>query len=119
MYAAETRSLCILERLVHLVRLPREEAFTRILIPDSIRCCEVAASELTADWNDPVESPITQTIAFDAMARHNAAVALVPSVIVPGERCIIIDPEHSAFPEIQFGEPAPFSYDGRLIRQST
>lgn len=61
---------------------------------------------------------MTQALAFDSMAKHDAAVALVPSVIVPGERCIIMDPEHHAFSEIQFGEPAPFTYDGRLIRQS-
>ena len=88
------------------------------LSPDSVAFCEIAARDLFVGWNDPVENPLTQTMAFDAMGRSGAAVVLVPSVVVPAERCIVIDPEHRDFVKITFGEPALFAYDGRLIRQS-
>ena len=117
-YAAESRALCILERLVHLVRLPHDEAFTRIVIPASVSTCEIKVQDLFGGWSDPVESPLTQALAVDTMTRHDAAVLLVPSVVVPGERCIVINPDHRDFAQIPFDEPAAFTYDGRLIRQA-
>ena len=73
-YAAESRALCILERFVHLVRLPHDEAFTRIVIPASVSTCEIKVQDLFSGWSDPVESPLTQALAVDTMTRHDAAV---------------------------------------------
>lgn len=58
-YAAESRALCILERLVHLVRLPRDEGFSRILIPAEIASVRLKQSELPDGWNNPVETELT------------------------------------------------------------
>jgi RES domain-containing protein len=117
-YAAETRALCILERLVHMVRLPQDEVFTRIVIPDSVRVCEICPNEMSDGWNNPVESPETQTIGFEKMTRDDAVVLFVPSVIVARERCLVMNPEHRDFGLIEFGEPEEFSYDHRLVRYS-
>ncbi len=75
----ESRALCILERLVHLVRLPHDEAFTRIQIPDSV-------------------------------SSHTL-------LLVPSERCLVLNPQHPEFPRIRFDPPVLFKYDHRLIRE--
>lgn len=88
-YTAESRALCILERLVHLVRLPRGEVFTRILIPDAVVIHALDPAVLPAGWDSSVESSSVQTLAADAMAEHDVAALQVPSVIVPGEFCYV------------------------------
>lgn len=116
-YAAETRALCILERLVHLIRLPHGEMFTRILIPDGVTIHELAAKSLPVGWESPVESTAVQTLAAETMAKLDVAVLQVPSVIVPDEFCYVLNPEHAQFAQIQFEAGVPFEYDARLIRE--
>ena len=116
-YAAQSRALCILERLVHLVRLPRGEVFTRILIPDVVAIHALDPAVLPDGWESSVESSAVQTLAAAAMAERDVAVLQVPSVIVPGEFCYVLDPEHADFAQIQFEAGMPFEYDPRLIRE--
>ncbi len=116
-YAAESRALCILERLVHLVRLPRGEVFSRILIPDDVVVHALEPAALPAGWDSSVESSAVQTLAAEAMAERDVAVLQVPSVIVPGEFCYVLDPVHADFAKIQFEAGVPFEYDPRLVRE--
>jgi RES domain-containing protein len=41
---------------------------------------------------------------------------LVPSVVVPAERSLLINPLHRAFGRVRIGAPEPFAFDRRLIR---
>ena len=116
-YAAESRALCILERLVHLVRLPRGEVFTPILIPETVAIHILREQDLPGGWESSVESARVQTLAANTMNDRDVAVLLVPSVIVPGECCCVINPGHSHFAQIQFEPSVPFEYDRRLIRE--
>ena len=111
------RALCILERLVHLVRLPRGEVFTRILIPDGVAIHVLEARSLPTGWDSSVESSAVQILAAETMAERNVAVLQVPSVIVPAESCYVLNPEHAQFAQIQFEAGVPFEYDARLIRE--
>ena len=116
-YAAESRALCILERLVHLTRLPRGEIFTPILIPDGVAIHTLDPHVLPAGWDSSVELAAVQMLAAKAMADRDVAVLMVPSVIVPGESCYVLDPAHAQFEQIQFEPGVPFEYDRRLIRE--
>ena len=113
-YAAESRALCVLERLVHLSQLPDDEGFTRVAIPSGLTTVTVDRSELPAGWDDPVESVFTQTLGADLMKMRKAAVLRVPSIVVPDEWCLVLNPDHAEFDRIRFGEPVPFRYDHRL-----
>jgi RES domain-containing protein len=113
----ESRALCILERLVHLVRLPHDEAFTRIQIPDSVSSHTLLLDALPAGWSDPVEMATVQDLATGIMAERYVAVLIVPSIVVPSERCLVLNPQHPEFPRIRFDPPVLFKYDHRLIRE--
>jgi RES domain-containing protein len=111
-YAAESRTLCILERLVHLVRLPRDEGFSRILIPADIASVRMKRSELPSGWNHPVETDLTQVLGAELMKR--TAVLEVPSIVVPDEWCVVLNPNHPDFTRIRFEKPQECQYDDRL-----
>jgi RES domain-containing protein len=46
-------------------------------------------------------------------ARTHAALS-VPSVLVPQERNLLLDPAHPRFSEVRIGAPQPFRFDDRL-----
>ncbi len=116
-YAAESRALCVLERLVHLVRLPIDEAFTEIHIPDDVSTATVDPCDLPEGWDNPVETSATQLVGGEILADGKAAVIRVPSIVVPGECCVILNPNHPEFKLIRFEPPIPFRYDHRLRRR--
>ncbi len=91
--------------------------FTRIVIPETVSTCKIELQDLFNGWDDPVESAAAQAAAEDTMLSHDAVVLLVPSVVVRDEHCIVIDPAHRDFARIEFGAAAPFTHNGRLIRQ--
>ena len=112
-YLAQTRALCILERLVHLVRLPHDEAFTRVYIPPGMPTVNLKRRDLPPGWDDPVESSKTQQMGA-GLIQQGVAVLKVPSIIVPGEWCFVLNPESENFAQIKFGQPVPHKYDRRL-----
>jgi RES domain-containing protein len=44
----------------------------------------------------------------------SSACLLVPSAVVPEEFNLLINPAHSDFNHLQFGEPAKFEFDARM-----
>jgi RES domain-containing protein len=52
----------------------------------------------------------------DAWVRERrSAILVVPSVVVPSENNILINPNHPDAAHITYGAPASFSYDPRLL----
>jgi len=47
------------------------------------------------------------------MAEHLAA--QVPSVIIPAEFNVLLNPNHSSYDKIRWSEPRPFRFDPRLF----
>ena len=41
---------------------------------------------------------------------------LVPSVVIPTEMNVLLNPLHSAFANLTWGDPAPFEFDPRLLK---
>jgi RES domain-containing protein len=116
-YAAETLALAVLEVLVHLgtrTALPAYSAI-RARLPDAaIEGLDPAA--LPADWRESPPPAAVQALG-DAWVRRGRSLALaVPSVIVPTERNVVLNPRHPDFAQIAIGTPAPFPFDARLVR---
>ncbi len=110
-YASATKSLSLLEILVHLdpVDAPKRwVGFRATLQPEQIETIK-----LPPRW--PVREARTQHIG-DAWLKSRTSVALaLPSVIVPEEYNYLLNPAHPDFPKIDFGPPLPFALDLRLL----
>lgn len=112
-YAAQSRSLATLERLVHYKRfncLSRHVIYVAD-IPD-----EHIETVLTfpKGWDGPDLLPTAQRIG-DAWCDESRSVALqVPSAVTPGEHNLLINPHHPRWAWSWVHGPEPFWFDGRL-----
>ena len=106
-YTASFGALAALEYMVHMTDLPKNMMMLRIEVPDTLIIEQV--DSLPAD-------PAAFRQIGDEWLNDNGSVALrVPSVLVPRQWNILINPAHPLFPAIQIVERVPFAFDSRLL----
>lgn len=115
-YAAASYAGAMLEMLAHSGRLgaiPRSHQSVKIEIPDSIEIEELKGDDLPG-WNFPdlVES---QKYGDEWIQEKRTVVLVVPSVIAPEERNVLINPVHPDFKEITVSPPKDVIWDPRLF----
>ena len=121
-YAAENRSLACLETLVHLAAggLPFNRYLIEISIPDSVWAAaqrETPAS-LPVGW-DAEPASLTSTSFGSAWLRSGrSAVLVIPSVLVPEECCVLVNPTHPDSASVSAVKSRRWLYDPRMTRAS-
>ena len=117
-YAASSAPLALLETLVHVDRteLLRAE-YVAVPLDIPTRLVErVALGDLPDDWRawpHPTSTRALGTAWFDG---QRSAALVVPSVVVPREWNVLLNPTHPAFRDVEVGDPEPFPVDPRLSR---
>lgn len=116
-YAAEHRSLAVLEELVHVDAhdAPDDLVLVTLQIPDELEIVSVAPDKLPADWRQSPAPAALQELGDQWCAAKQSTVLRVPSVIVPAESCLIINPGHAEAPKIRIASREPFVFDPRLL----
>jgi len=114
-YAAHTRALAALESLAHFGGAERRIAFItfEIEIPDEL-AIHIEAAALPRDWRSDEPNPLTQALGTEWQRGGRSAALVVPSVLVPQEYCVLINPEHPDTDKIMLSFPEPFTFDARL-----
>jgi RES domain-containing protein len=114
-YAAHTRALAALESLAHYSGAERRIAFVtfEIGVPDRL-AIQLAVSGLPRDWRSDEPSVSTQAIGSDWQASGRSVALVVPSVLVPQESCVLLNPEHPDIDQVMVMYPEPFTFDRRL-----
>lgn len=113
-YASATKSLALLEILVHLdvgAPLPDFVAYRFALDEERI---DTLAVQLPRDWRTARGLLITQQIGDDWLAANRNLALRVPSAVVPEESNYVLNPAHPAFGELELGRAMPFQLDARL-----
>ena len=117
LYTAETRSLAIMEVLVHLTseELPDDMYLLTLDVPDTVSRTELVAADLPADWRR-TGLPQPTALLGHAWLEGGSTLALrVPSVIVPQEHNLLLNPAHPEFAQVRLAaEPELFFFDERL-----
>jgi RES domain-containing protein len=114
-YASLHLSLAALETLAHADRrrFERDYVTFQVRVPHPL-ILELRDEDLPADWRARPVSAGARAVG-DAWLAQRASVALsVPSVLVPQERNLLLDPAHARFTEVRIGAPQPFRFDERL-----
>ena len=117
-YAASTASLACLETVVHLNAgdLPLNRFLVRIEVPAAVwaarRSC--AATELPVGWGAIPEGKVSLDIGDAWLRAASSALLVVPSVIVPEECNMLINPLHADAAGIRAAKLRPWVYDLRL-----
>lgn len=113
-YASTSRALALLEILAHIDReqAPTDYEFTRLSIPDDA----IAILEsVPASW-DAEPPPVDNRAIGEEWVRSLSGLALlVPSVIVPDDWNVVINPAHPRFEEIVVTMDGPVRIDPRLL----
>ncbi|MFW5968039.1 MAG: RES family NAD+ phosphorylase [Persicimonas sp.] len=116
-YTAEHLSLAILEQLVHL--RPERKLAPRVAIsadiPDDLPTERLDFADLPDDWRTVEGNADLKDLGRDWVDRAETALLDVPSVLVPQERNIVINPYHADFETLDIAPPEPFEFDPRLL----
>jgi RES domain-containing protein len=114
-YAAHTRALAALEALAHFAGAERRIEFVTfaIEVPDEL-VLRSSPEDLPPDWRREEPSPSTQEIGSRWQLGGKSVALLVPSVLIPQEYCILLNPEHPDARRVMVRYPEPFQFDARL-----
>jgi len=114
-YAAQTRALAALEALAHYAGAERRIAFVTfaIEVPEAL-VMRLALADLPSDWRREEPGASTQDLGSAWQLRRSSVALLVPSVLIPQEFCLLLNPEHPDTRKVMIRYPEPFQFDGRL-----
>ena len=115
-YASMTPSLAMLETVVHLSVIPKDDyCMARISIPDDAMI-ELSVSDLPAGWNQYLAPDALKWIG-DRFIRENKYLALrIPSAIVAMESNVLINPNHPDFKKVRLVSSEKILIDHRLLK---
>lgn len=116
-YATEHLSLAALEVRVHLERTSMKKRYQCIHFDfDEPLMMTLPLEALPDHWQQEPPPPSLQAVGDDWLASMSSVVLAVPSVIIPAEHNLLINPRHPDFKKIKIGGPEPFSFDFRLFQ---
>jgi RES domain-containing protein len=116
-YASEHLSLALLEYLANLdpSDTPNDLVVARAEIPEGMPSVEIQISELPTDWKKYPAPGALADIGDAFIEANTAAVLIVPSALVPGERNFMLNPAHADYAAITLQPPEPIALDYRLV----
>lgn len=114
-YTSAHLSLAALETLAHADR----RRFERDLVAFEVRVpSDLVATLDDADvpegWRARPDAPAARAIGDAWLAARSHVALSVPSVLVPQERNLLLDPAHPRFDAVRIGAPVAFRFDDRL-----
>lgn len=115
-YASSSIALAALETLVHLNAggLPLNRYLVAIEVPERLWAARAVLSDLPVGWDAIPEGRVSLDLG-DAWLRGAASAVLqVPSVVVPEEFNVLINPMHPDAGSIKAVKRRAWRYDGRV-----
>jgi RES domain-containing protein len=115
-YAATSIALASLEYAVHTVERPVDSVLLTIELPDDcvVTIEDILGGPLPGNW--PFAEAQTRHLGANWLD-SGASIALeVPSLVIPRERNLILNPRHARFDEVRMLDVAPFFFDPRIFR---
>lgn len=119
-YTSTSRALACLETFVHLNAsgLPLNRYLVEVTLPDEIWAAarRFEAADLLVGWDAEPASRTSVAFGTDWIAGGASALMLVPSVIVPEEFNVLINPAHADAARLTARKVRKWTYDSRLRR---
>ena len=115
-YACETKSGALLEKLVHTSgHMPKHQVCVTFEAPDSLKIPSLDPREIRG-WDEA--DMIASRKAGDAwLEKAQSAVLYVPSVVFDVERNVLLNPAHPDFRRIKVIGTEPVRWDERLFTE--
>ncbi len=115
-YASETRALACLETIVHLGGggLPLNRYLVAVAVPKAV-WSNAERYDPSVGWDAEPAARVSIAAGTDWLQSGRSALLLVPSVVVPEELNILINPCHPACASIKAAKVRKWLYDPRLM----
>jgi RES domain-containing protein len=116
LYTAQHISLSVLEILVHIKISSFEVPYSLITfqLPE-IKYKEILSDKLKKNWDTDME--YTQQIGNDFLQNNAFLYMMIPSIVIPQEKNILINPLHPDAKKIKIIKTEDFKFDKRLLLQ--
>ncbi|BAU53347.1 RES family NAD+ phosphorylase [Mucilaginibacter gotjawali] len=115
-YLASSRSLAVLEVLVHLppLMIPDGYCLVEIEVPDnSIK--QIYIEAMPANWKDVAGPVALKRIGDEFLKDQQYLLMKMPSSIVPMEHNYLLNPQHPAMKKVRILKSESFDFDERLV----
>ena len=114
LYTSKSISLTILETLVHLRMdiLPPTQYLLSIDVPEK-DMTEISVDKIKPGWHN--EPEYTQWIGDQFILTGQFLMLMVPSVIIPQEKNVLINPQHKNYKKVKIISSELLQLDKRLI----
>ena len=115
-YASTTYSGAMLEKLAQLgtTRIPHHQVSIAITIPAGLTVQAYQEDELAEGWNASGYE-VSQALGKKWLIAGKAVALIVPSVLFPVERNVVLNPSHPQIARVSVGEPQEIKWDERLF----
>ena len=118
MYASSSRALACLETVVHLGAgaLPLNRYLVQIDIPENVWKVRtvLALPKAPVGWDALPEGAVSLNFGDNWLSSGASAIVLVPSIVLPEEQNILINPTHPDAALIKATKVRKWLYDSRL-----
>ncbi len=119
LYAASSIALACLETLVHLGAggLPLNRYLVRIDIPEDLwaRARAMTAATAPVGWDAIPAGRTSLETGEEWVGTQASALLLVPSIVVPEEQNVLINPAHPDAAQLVCAKLRRWQYDARLV----
>jgi len=119
LYTSETRSLAMLEFLVHVswMQAPGDMGLATLEIVNEIQPEILSPADLPEDWRLYPAPPRLADLGSDWVHSQRSLLLRVPSAVVEQEHNILINPGHSDIVRVTVLEVKDLEFDRRLLKK--
>ena len=116
LYTASSAALAALEVLVHVepLQAPDDLRLLGLDLPDELTLEELVPALLPEDWRSVPSPESTQSIGNAWLERRSSVALRVPSVVVPMETNVLLNPRHPDMTRVRISSNEAFCFDSRL-----
>jgi RES domain-containing protein len=118
-YTSESLALAALEYLVNVdpETAPGDLVAICATVPDEVAVKILTADGLPRNWRSFPAPPKLALLGTTWAESLETAVLRVPSVVVPQESNLLLNPRHPDFAKVVLKAPIPFAFDPRVWRK--
>jgi len=115
-YASTSLALAAIELFVHLEPglAPDDLVFLSATLPDGEPALTIAPTELPEDWRADLGA--SRKIGDDWIRAGTSLALRAPSIPIPPEWNVLINPLHPRMNELKMDAPQAFVFDARMFR---
>lgn len=115
-YTSPSRPLAVLERLVHTdaEEVPDDLVLLTIHVPDDLPIDHIHLASLPPNWTEPLH-PACMARGDAWLKAARTPLLRVPSVLVPEEYNLLLNPAHPALDRVRIESQRAFTFDVRLL----